>query len=428
MQIDQLGLFLLFLIGTIVGGQINRGIYCLAWKQRRLGPWATPHEQTPTRQRSDLLPVIGWFGLRREVSIHGKGFWIRPLLLELFTGSWFAALYWWEVSELGLYPQIVKSLSVGGLERWEVHYQYLSHVILFALMLVATFIDFDEQTIPDAITIPGTLIALFLAGFFPQSSLPNVQLMPLPPTASPLLTTSPNPWKDGLDQLTGLGIGVAIVCVWGLAIVPRTWTTRYGILKAFKYAFASIRRYRTWIIPLIVAVIANLLAISIWWIGDNAWRSLFSSLVGLAFGGGLIWAVRIVGKWALRKEAMGFGDVTLMAMIGAFLGWQAVLLVFFLAPVSAIFVSIVQWIVTRRRDIAFGPYLCFGAVIVVVVWDTMWKGWAENWFELGSLIPAILVVCLGIMGVMLLCWRGIEERLLSRSVAEMPQTKNSDVT
>ena len=42
-----------------------------------------------------------------------------------------------------------------------------------------------------------------------------------------------------------------------------------------------------------------------------------------------MWAVRIIGTLTLRQEAMGFGDVTLMAMIGAFTGWQSTLLIFF---------------------------------------------------------------------------------------------------
>ena len=43
--------------------------------------------------------------------------------------------------------------------------------------------------------------------------------------------------------------------------------------------------------------------------------------------------VRVLGSQVLRREAMGFGDVTLMAMIGAFLGWQAAVLTFFLGAV-----------------------------------------------------------------------------------------------
>ena len=40
---------------------------------------------------------------------------------------------------------------------------FFAHAILVVLMVAATFIDFDEQTIPDVITIPGTLIALIIA-------------------------------------------------------------------------------------------------------------------------------------------------------------------------------------------------------------------------------------------------------------------------
>jgi len=54
----------------------------------------------------------------------------------------------------------------------------------------------------------------------------------------------------------------------------------------------------------------------------------------------MIWSVRIIGGWSLGREAMGFGDVTLLAMIGTFLGWQACLLVFFLAPFAGIVIGV----------------------------------------------------------------------------------------
>ena len=74
---------------------------------------------------------------------------------------------------------------------------------------------------------------------------------------------------------------------------------------------------------------------------------------------------------------MGFGDVTLMAMIGAFLGWQAAFLIFFLAPFTALLIAATQRILTGERHIAFGPYLCLAAVIVMVGWDAVWTRWAE---------------------------------------------------
>ena len=65
---------------------------------------------------------------------------------------------------------------------------------------------------------------------------------------------------------------------------------------------------------------------------SSAWAGLLTALVGLVGSGGIVWAVRLIGTAALRREAMGFGDVTLMMMIGTFLGWQACLIAFFLAP------------------------------------------------------------------------------------------------
>ena len=66
---------------------------------------------------------------------------------------------------------------------------------------------------------------------------------------------------------------------------------------------------------------------------------------------------------------MGFGDVTLMAMIGAFTGWQSTLMIFFLAPFAAVLISITQWMLTGRKDIAFGPYLCLATLFLVIRWS-----------------------------------------------------------
>ena len=82
----------------------------------------------------------------------------------------------------------------------------------------------------------------------------------------------------------------------------------------------------------------------------------------MAGAGGLVWAVRIIGAIVLRREAMGFGDVTLMAMIGAFLGWQPCLVIFFLAPFAGLVVGVLRLILFRDREIPYGPFLCLAAL------------------------------------------------------------------
>ncbi len=400
---------LLFLLGVIVATQLNRGVYRLAWFARPIGPWSVPHEAALPRHWSDRIPVIGWIGLSRESSIHGRGFWVRPMLLELATGICFAALYWHEVA-----PGPTCAIETIAI----LQARYLKHITLFSLMLVATFIDFDEQTIPDAITVPGAIIGLILAAALPMSR--EIVWVWRPPHPEFLSVVSgvmrEREWLDFLASGKSLSIGLACFLGWCIAVVPWLWTTRRGLGKAFQYFAASFRR-RLSIGMVLVAIIGTATIVLVWALGNagpagalHRWESLFSALAGIAAGGGLIWAVRIVGSHALRQEAMGFGDVTLMAMIGAFLGWQSTLIIFFLAPFAALFISVSQWLLTRRRDIAFGPYLCLGACYLIVDWDNMWNR-ARHIFELGLFVPGVLAVGLALMGVMLIGMRWLRETL-----------------
>ena len=130
-------------------------------------------------------------------------------------------------------------------------------------------------------------------------------------------------------------------------------------------------------------------------------------LAGLLVGGGLTWFFRSAGSLALRREAMGFGDVTLMAMIGSFLGWQAAILTFFTAPFLGLAHALWKLVlyVGKRlsgkqlssddREIPFGPYLSMAAVGMILSWQWLWPRWAENyfgtlhelfWFMLGQMV------------------------------------------
>lgn len=401
----QLRLAALVLIGLAIGSVINWAIYALAWFSRPISPWQRPDPKAPPRHWSDYLPVIGWLGLRREAAVHGAGFWIRPLALELACGIGLAALYWWEITG-HLTPAIA---GVAPATPTMLHLHFFSHAILFVFMLVATFIDFDEQTIPDSITIPGALLGLALAALWADSHLPVVRFTALNGARwyGPLLLTSTDAWPPWLDSWKGLALGGLALLAWCAALVPATATLRRGWIMGVRFYLASIVRRRHWW-PLLVISLAGLCVIgSVWLLGGSAWQALLTSLTGLAFGGGLIWAVRIVGQIALGKEAMGFGDVTLMAMIGAFLGWQPCLMIFFLSPFAALIIAASQWLLTRRRDIAFGPYLCLAGLIVVVRWPDFWD-FAGPIFALGWLVPMIVAVCLLLMLGLLMVWRIIE--------------------
>lgn len=89
------------------------------------------------------------------------------------------------------------------------------------------------------------------------------------------------------------------------------------------------------------------------------------AVLGAVLGGGLLYAVAVISEWFLKKEGMGLGDVKLLAMIGAFLGWRAVLVTIFIGALtgSLIGLALMALRVRRREDpIPFGPFLALGAV------------------------------------------------------------------
>jgi len=85
------------------------------------------------------------------------------------------------------------------------------------------------------------------------------------------------------------------------------------------------------------------------------------AVLGAAVGFGVLWAVGTLGTWIFRKDAMGGGDIKMMAMVGAFLGWQGVLLTIFLGALLGTVIFVPISIVKRGKLVPFGIFLALGA-------------------------------------------------------------------
>ncbi|HEV8599532.1 MAG TPA: prepilin peptidase [Gemmatimonadales bacterium] len=96
-------------------------------------------------------------------------------------------------------------------------------------------------------------------------------------------------------------------------------------------------------------------------------HALLLALFGAAVGFAILWLVGLVGKRVFKEEAMGGGDIKMMAMVGAFLGWQGVLLTIFLGALagSAIFLPLA--LVGRKKLVPFGVFLALGAAVTFLV-------------------------------------------------------------
>ena len=97
---------------------------------------------------------------------------------------------------------------------------------------------------------------------------------------------------------------------------------------------------------------------------------LLQAVLGAAVGFALLYAVARVGQWVFKEEAMGGGDVKMMAMVGAFLGWKGVLLTIFLGALlgSLIFVPLS---LKKKRLVPFGVFLALGAGVTFVAGDAI---------------------------------------------------------
>ncbi|HEX4128802.1 MAG TPA: A24 family peptidase [Pirellulales bacterium] len=404
----ELHLLATFALGLTLGTVVNWAIYSLRFEPLPTSPWSSTHPRDSHERWLDRLPLIGWLRLRRKGKLLGYEFWVRPLIVELLCGGLAAGLYGWEVIEMEQIFRIDEGLpqratlapvsSVGVL-----HARFAVHLLLAMWMVAVSFIDLDEQTIPDALTVPGTLLALVLATLMPMGRLPDVPLVYIDVAGMTIGETPPrwmnvaSPWNfpatlSGSRHILGLALGLGCVWAWCAALLPRRWYGRRGWRRGSALLWARIVRepVSRWLLLLGAAV--TVAVVAVWWRGGVRWESLLSSLMGLAIGGALVWGIRIVAGHALTEEAMGFGDVTLLGMVGAFLGWQAAFISFALGPFFALVFFAAMWVFRRERVIPFGPFICLGTLTTIVRWRPLWLQLYE-FFSATWLVPTMLMLC-----------------------------------
>ena len=106
--------------------------------------------------------------------------------------------------------------------------------------------------------------------------------------------------------------------------------------------------------------------------------SLEDAVIGAVAGYLLLWGVFHLFRLLTGKEGMGYGDFKLLAALGAWLGWQLLLVIILLASAVGAVVGIVLMIVARRgKDIpiAFGPYLAAAGFIALMYGDALLAFW-----------------------------------------------------
>lgn len=110
---------------------------------------------------------------------------------------------------------------------------------------------------------------------------------------------------------------------------------------------------------IIAGIIFSLVSPQLYWL---------ESLLGILLGGGGLYTVAFLYKLLRKKQGMGGGDIKLLAMLGAFLGWQSICFILLVSSITGIIVSLItlirhKWGIKTR--IPFGPFLCFAGICYI---------------------------------------------------------------
>jgi leader peptidase (prepilin peptidase)/N-methyltransferase len=282
-----------FILGTIVGSLLNVCIYRLPLEKSILWPGSRcSHCLQPIRWYSNI-PLVSYLWLRGRCRTCGARFSSRYFLIELLTGLIFAGLFYLEVLDnihgFQAFNQQGFRLQRLLMPTWQGWVVFGYHAIFVSFLIVATFCDFDQREIPLSLTVTGTVIGLIGAGLFPW---------PWP---------DPPPVAFAPNQPPPLGL-----YPWPV------WLPLPG------------------------------------WLPPGSWQlGLATGLVGALAGTVMLRVVRFVFTAGLGVEALGLGDADLMMMAGAFLGWQPLVVAFFISVgpglLFALFHAVYNRLATRKK-------------------------------------------------------------------------------
>jgi leader peptidase (prepilin peptidase)/N-methyltransferase len=214
--------------------------------------------------------------------------------------------------------------------------------------------------------------------------LPADQSVVAPPSRCPRCG-KPVEWRDNIPVLSWILLGgkcrgcrepisilyplveLATAVLWGVM----AW--RYGLsLEALKGALfgtlllgIALTDAREYIIP--NEFTYGGLAIGLILSAAGGLSAVLAALVGAVVGFGILWLVGVAGRWAFKEEAMGGGDIKMMAMVGSFVGWQGVLLTIFLGALAGTAIFLPLTLIGKKKLVPFGVFLAIGAAVTYVV-------------------------------------------------------------
>jgi leader peptidase (prepilin peptidase)/N-methyltransferase len=366
-----------FLIGAAVGSFLNVCIYRVPLEKSVFWPRSRCPHCFQAIRGFDNIPLLSYLILGGKCRVCKARFSSRYFLVELLTGLGFVGLFYlevivnvnslvvldWRPFERGLprvpNPQgavVIEANALNsdlkdvlraqmfdidrGLIPWPAWVVFGYHAVLFSFLMVVTFCDLDKREIPLSVTGTGAVVGLI-------GSVLLAWPWPYAPEAATAGMVPGRPWWE-VNPDMGPKPALYPWPVWG---------------------------------PLPD------------WLPPGDWRTgLATGLAGMLAGSFMLRTVRFLFSKGLGVEAMGLGDADLMMMAGAFLGWQAVVLAFFVSVIPALFFGIVQFAFRGDNSLPFGPSLAAGVLITWLGWHWIGPPMQVLFFN-GPLVLGLAIGC-----------------------------------
>ncbi|MFQ3651686.1 MAG: prepilin peptidase [Gemmataceae bacterium] len=298
-----------FVVGAWVGALINRCVERLPYEKSLCWPGARCPISFQPIAWYDQIPILSYLLLGGRFRASQAPIALQRLLVELGTALAFVGLLFWvAVIER-------EQLARQRLARSELACVWMAahYATLFAFLLTASLCDLREMEIPLMLTVPGTLVGLILSTLAPwpwPGSLQRAQPLRELPDYVPPLTGSLHPWP-----------------LW------------YPLPE---------------------------------WLPAGSWQlGLATGLAGALAGMVILRGVAFLFKIGRGIEGLGIGDADLMMLVGAFLGWQPVVLAFFVAVGPALVFALAQALTQGERPLPFGPSLALGSLLTLLFWNQL---------------------------------------------------------
>jgi leader peptidase (prepilin peptidase)/N-methyltransferase len=313
--IDIFWLTFVFAVGSCVGSFLNVVVARLPLEKSLIWPSSRCGTCLQAIKGTANLPVLGYLMLRGQCRSCGARFSSRYMWVELATGLAFTGLFYLDIirnrPELPFVRLDRHEMTVYGWVPWPLWALFAQHATLLALLIAASLCDLDGKVIPLPLTMTGTVIGMAFSTLFPwpwpsETSLPDSPLWFLP---------------EAIGKIPR-----------GITNWPFWWPLP------------------DWLPP------------------GSVQLGFANSLVGAAVGNLMMRSVKFIFEQGLGKEALGLGDADLMMMAGAFLGWQAIVIAFFLGTFAALFFAIPAVIRSGQNVLPFGPGLAVGILITMLNW------------------------------------------------------------